>query len=47
MGVDFLFNIEYAASVKSTILFIQKWVLGIDEGGKLPTNVVRMANFFL
>ena len=42
LGAFFVFNIEYPKKLETTLLFFQKFILGISDRSKLPSKVLTL-----
>ncbi|KAK7128178.1 hypothetical protein R3I94_008812 [Phoxinus phoxinus] len=45
MAIHFIFNIEYAAKMKNTLKFVEKFLMCHNAETKIPPTVIKMANF--
>jgi hypothetical protein len=44
MAVNYVFMFEYAGTLNNFCLFLQKCVLNINDGKKLPASVISFVN---
>ena len=42
LGAFYVFNVEYPKTFEATLLFPQKFILGISERSKLPSKVLAL-----
>ena len=42
LGAFYVFNIEYPKKLEATLLFFQKFILGISDRSKLPSKVLKL-----
>ena len=42
LSAFYIFNVEYPKKLKATLLFFQKFVLGISDRSKLPSKVLTL-----
>ena len=40
LGAFYVFNLEYPKKLEATLLFFQKFILGISDRSKLPSKVL-------
>ena len=40
LGAFYVFNVEYPKKLEATLLFFQKFILGISDRSKLPSKVL-------
>ncbi|CAM4647907.1 unnamed protein product [Leuciscus chuanchicus] len=45
MAIHFIFNIEYAAKMRNTLKFVEKFLMCHNAETKIPPTVIKMANF--
>ena len=42
LGAFYIFNVEYPKKLEATLLFFQKFILGISDRSKLPSKVLTL-----
>ena len=42
LGALYVFNVEYPKKLEATLLFFQKFILGISDRSKLPSKVLTL-----
>ena len=42
LGAFYVFNVEYPKKLEATLLFFQKFILGISDRSKLPSKVLTL-----